>query len=145
MFDFTRIRTLTSYLSLSLLLSLFGLLFLVSKLLHGGTDRASPNTTMMWPLLCHEISISYEQEEKVRGIQRAILSNTDGWIHRHTAVATRKVIEGVHDVICMAQAAAGDRERRLMRILTPEQRVKFLGRERSRGSWCIRRDDGGLR
>jgi hypothetical protein len=93
---------------------------------------------MMWPLVCHEISISYEQEEKVRGIQRAILSNTDGWIHRHTAVATRKVIEGVHDVVCGAQAAAGDREQSLMRILTPEQRVKFLGWARRRGD-VIRR------
>ncbi|KAL3772325.1 hypothetical protein ACHAW5_010911 [Stephanodiscus triporus] len=103
------------------------------RLLHGGTDRAAPNTTMMWPLVCHEISISYEQEEKVRGIQRTILSNSDGWIHRHTALATRKVIEGVHDVICGAQAAAGNRERSLMRILTPEQRVKFLGWARRRG------------
>lgn len=82
---------------------------------------------MMWPLVCHEISISYEQEEKVRGMQRTILSNADGWIHRHTALATRKVIEGVHDVVSGSQAAAGDRERSLMRILTPEQLLKYMG------------------
>ena len=89
---------------------------------------------MMWPLVCHEISISYEQEEKVRGMQRTILSNADGWIHRHTALATRKVIEGVHDVVCGSQAAAGERERNLMRILTPEQSLKYMG-------WTKRRAD----
>lgn len=81
----------------------------------------------MWPLVCHEISISYEQEEKVRGMQRTVLSNADGWIHRHTALATRKVIEGVHDVVSRSQAAAGERERSLMRILTPEQLLKYMG------------------
>ncbi|KAL3815459.1 hypothetical protein ACHAXA_008509 [Cyclostephanos tholiformis] len=104
------------------------------RLLHSGTDRALPNTTVMWPLVCHEISLSYEQEEKVRGVQRTILSNAEGWIHRHTALATRYVIEGVHDVICGAQAAARSKERSLMQILTPEQRLRFL-------RWASRRAD----
>jgi hypothetical protein len=104
------------------------------KLLHSGTDRASPNTDMMWPLVCHEISLSYEQEEKVRCVQRTILSNSDYWINRHTALATRYAIEGVHDVVRGAHAAARNRERSLMEILTPEQRVRFLG-------WARRRKD----
>ena len=104
------------------------------KLLQAGTDRVSPNTTMMWPLVCHEISISYEQEEKVRGMQRTILTNADGWIHRHTALATRNVIEGVHDVVCGSQAAAGERERILMRIMTPEQSLKYM-------AWTKRKAD----
>lgn len=104
------------------------------RLLNGGTDRVSPNTTMMWPLVCHEISISYEQEEKVRSIQRNILANSDGWIKRHTALATRKSIEGVYDVVCGSQAAARDRERSLMRTLSPEQSVTFMVWARGRAN-----------
>ena len=126
------------YLYYSLSISRFCSHFLFLKLLHSGTDRASPNTNMMWPLVCHEISLSYEQEEKVRGVQRTILSNADCWIHRHTALATRYVIEGVHDVVCGAHAAARKRERSLMQILTPEQRVRFLG-------WARRAHNGEFR
>ena len=80
----------------------------------------------MWPLICHEISLSYEQEEKVRNIQRLILSNVDSWVQRHTALATRTVMESVHDVLSEGHAAAKSGERDLLYILTPEQRMKFL-------------------
>jgi hypothetical protein len=81
---------------------------------------------MMWPLICHEIGLSYEQEEKVRNVQRMILSNVDSWVQRHTAFAMQNVMDSVHDVISGGHIAAKYREWNVMKTLTPEQRVKFL-------------------
>jgi len=95
------------------------------RLLHGGTYRAAPNNGM-WPLTCHEICLSYDQEDRIRQTQRSVLANSESWIHRHTALATQNVVENIHDNIWTAQTYAKKREQSLMSILTPEQKVKFL-------------------
>ena len=99
--------------------------FYNSQLLHSGTTKATPSTGM-WPLTCHEIGLSYDQEERIRAVQRSVLANPETWVHRHTALATRNVLENIHDVLGEAQIAAKRRENSLMNILTPEQRVKFM-------------------
>mmetsp|Transcript_17230 Transcript_17230/g.36340 ORF Transcript_17230/g.36340 Transcript_17230/m.36340 type:complete len:1203 (-) Transcript_17230:560-4168(-) len=103
------------------------------RLLHSGNLRASPRDGM-WPLVCHEVGLSYDQEERIRQCQRTILANGDSWVHRHTAQATKSVVESIHDVIGGAQEAAKQREKTLMNILTPEQRIKFL-------AWASRKQD----
>eukprot|EP00584_Thalassiosira_punctigera_P001439 CAMPEP_0172532808 /NCGR_PEP_ID=MMETSP1067-20121228/5718_1 /TAXON_ID=265564 ORGANISM="Thalassiosira punctigera, Strain Tpunct2005C2" /NCGR_SAMPLE_ID=MMETSP1067 /ASSEMBLY_ACC=CAM_ASM_000444 /LENGTH=1190 /DNA_ID=CAMNT_0013317361 /DNA_START=74 /DNA_END=3646 /DNA_ORIENTATION=- len=103
------------------------------RLLHSGTLRAAP-CDGMWPLVCHEIGLSYDQEERIRQCQRSVLGNSDVWIHRHTALATKNVIESVHAAVARARVAAERREKSLMGILTPEQRVKFL-------AWTSRKSD----
>ncbi|KAK1746895.1 hypothetical protein QTG54_002239 [Skeletonema marinoi] len=67
------------------------------RLLHGGLYRVTPSTTgnksaqhndnkgggggrVLWPLLCHEIGLSYDQEDKIRTAQRLVLQN-----ERHVA------------------------------------------------------------
>ena len=80
----------------------------------------------MWPLLCHEVGLSYDQEDRIRQTQRQVLANSQTWVHRHTALSTQNVIESVHTVLGGAQQAAKRREHTLMSILTPEQRLKFL-------------------
>lgn len=103
------------------------------QLLHGGQTRATPSSGM-WPLTCHEIGLSYDQEDRIRTTQRAILANPETWVHRHTALATKNVVESIHDVLGEAQVAAKRREKTLMDILTPEQRIKFMG-------WASRKGD----
>lgn len=88
----------------------------------------------MWPLVCHEIGLSYDQEERIRNCQRQILAKPDLWINRHTALATKNVVCSVHAAIAGAQEAVKRREKSLTSILTPEQRVKFL-------SWASRKSD----
>ncbi|KAL9184104.1 hypothetical protein ACHAXT_002190 [Thalassiosira profunda] len=95
------------------------------RMLHGGTDRAAPHNGM-WPLVCHEVGLSYEQEERIRNVQRAILASAPSWVTRHTARAAHDAMEGVRAILGGAQQAAQRRERGLMEVLTPEQRVKFL-------------------
>ena len=88
----------------------------------------------MWPLVCHEVGLSYDQEEKIRQCQRLVLADSQTWVHRHTALATNNVVESAHSAISGVQQAAKNREKSLMNILTPEQRVKFL-------AWASRRAD----
>ena len=88
----------------------------------------------MWPLTCHEIGLSYDQEERIRTTQRATLANPETWINRHTALATKSVVGSVHDAVGEAQVAAKRRETNFMDILTPEQRVKFM-------TWSSRKGD----
>jgi hypothetical protein len=80
----------------------------------------------MWPLLCSEIGLSYEQEEKVRSFQRATLQNHDTWIERHTAFASGKAMESAHDALQAVTLRLGQRERSMMSLLTPEQQMKYL-------------------
>ena len=95
------------------------------QLLTNGTYKASPNGGM-WPLLCHEIGLSYEQEDRVRTTQRAILADSKTWIHRHTAAATRNVLDSIQTTISQQHEAAKTREQSILNVLTPEQRSKFM-------------------
>jgi hypothetical protein len=88
----------------------------------------------MWPLLCHEIGLSYEQEDKVRNTQRAILADTQSWIHRHTAAATKNVLDSLQTTVASMHEAAKKRENSVLSVLTPEQRTKFY-------TWAIQKSD----
>lgn len=81
----------------------------------------------------------------MRTIQRSILSNVDSWIQRHTALATRNVMENIHDAISAGHAAAKSRERDVMKILTPDQRVKFLVWARRNGDVIRRLGEAKIR
>jgi len=122
--------------------------------------------TVLWPLLCHEIGLSYEQEDKIRTAQRLVLQNVDLWIHRHTARATSNVIQLVHDVIggmmeltrkneecrnnnevagLKREEEEWEEEESLLIILTEEQRMKFWGwalKNRERMKQCAERNVG---
>ena len=80
----------------------------------------------MWPLLCHEIGLSYEQEDRVRTTQKAILADSKTWIHRHTAAATKNVLNSIQTTVSQQHEAAKRREQSIIKVLTPEQRSKFM-------------------
>lgn len=80
----------------------------------------------MWPLVCNEIGLSYDQEDRIRHRQRSVLSNSRAWIHRHTALATKRVIVSVATALAGEHEAAKRREKSLMSVLTPEQQVRFM-------------------
>ena len=80
----------------------------------------------MWPLFCNEIALSYDQEEKIRLVQKEIISNQETWLHRHTTASTEHVIETSHAAICGISEAAEKRAKIMMDVLTPVQKVKFL-------------------
>jgi hypothetical protein len=80
----------------------------------------------MWPLLCHEIGLSYEQEDRVRNTQRAILADSKTWISRHTAAASKNVLDSMQTAISGMHEVAKQREESILGVLTPEQRGKFI-------------------
>lgn len=80
----------------------------------------------MWPLLCNEIGLSYDQEEKVRTFQRNLLQDSNSWLDRHSGFATKKLVAATHDAVQALTLRAGQRERGTASILAPEQRSKLL-------------------
>ena len=90
-----------------------------------GSDKVAPAHSM-WPLVCNEIGLSYEQEEKVRLMQRALVRVEETWVDRHTGRASSLVMDSVHQGLQNAAQKLTERERRLYQVLSPVQRVKFL-------------------
>jgi hypothetical protein len=80
----------------------------------------------MWPLLCNEISLSYEQEEKVRVYQRKLLQDHDSWLDRHTKFASQIVTQKLHDATQAMTLRTGQREKATGGIISNEQRMKLL-------------------
>ena len=97
----------------------------VEQMLSSGTESAAPSQSM-WPLFCNEIGLSYDQEEKLRAIQRTLIQDHSTWVDRHTAFASRKVIQSAHDATQALTFRAGQRERSTMSILSNEQRMKMM-------------------
>lgn len=99
-------------------------------MLNSGTDKVTPSQSM-WPLVCSEVGLSYEQEEKVRNYQRQTLQCQGSWPDRHTAYASGKLMESAHDAVQAITLRLGQRERSILSLLSEEQRLKFL-------SWASR-------
>lgn len=93
-------------------------------MLQNGIDRAPPSDDM-WPLFCHDVGLSYDQEEKIRAHQRALLMESAPWLHRHTAAAADATIEGATQAVNSAAEMTQGRERSALDVLTVEQRAKF--------------------
>lgn len=94
-------------------------------MLNSGNDRVPPAQSM-WPLFCNEVGLSYDQEERVRSFQRTLLQAPESWLERHSARATDLAMEAVHDSTQAMSLRLGQRDRALINVLTPAQKVKFL-------------------
>lgn len=94
-------------------------------MLSSGTESAAPSQSM-WPLFCNEVGVSYDQEEKLRTLQRTLIQDEKTWVDRHTAYATRKVVELAHDTTQALTARTGQRERSTLSCLSYEQRLKVM-------------------
>lgn len=102
-------------------------------MLSSGTDRASP-TQAMWPLLCHEVGLSYDQEERIRNYQRTLLQTPDSWLHRHTALASDMAMSSAHDGIQGLTDRVGQRDAAFFSRLTEQQRLKYQ-------TWAVHNKD----
>lgn len=102
-------------------------------MLSSGLDQVTPSQAM-WPLFCNEVGLSYEQEEKVRSSQKAILQNPETWLHRHAAFAGHQTLRTLHDATQSVTARLGQRERLSSSFLSIEQRMKLA-------TWATRNRD----
>lgn len=80
----------------------------------------------MWPLFCHEINLSFDQEERVRNYQRQLLSQQDTWMERHLGTAAIQMIQSLHSAMLGLMESSHRRENNVLRFLRTEQKVKFL-------------------
>jgi hypothetical protein len=95
-------------------------------MLSNGNDKVPPISSM-WPLVCNEVALSYDQEERLRSYQRSVvLPDENTWLHRHTARASDLAVQSVHDGLGSVLSTLAQREESAKSILTAEQRVKFL-------------------
>lgn len=94
-------------------------------MLHNGNDKATPQNSM-WPLLCNEIALSYDQEEKVRTFQRILLQEPPSWLERHKARASTLAMQSFHDSFNAVATSQHQRERTTTAAFNPGQKVKFL-------------------
>jgi len=96
------------------------------KLLTSGSDCIPP-CDGFWPLLCHEIALSYDQEEKVRAFQRTLILNKMSWLEsRHASHALVSTIQRFHECLKGVSFIVGKREQAILNVLTVEQRLRFL-------------------
>lgn len=96
-------------------------------MLASGNDKVTP-TNAMWPLVCNEVGLSYELEERLRVYQRTtILQEKSTWLDRHTARSSSLVMQSFHDSVGSMTQMVGNRESAMTKeILSPSQRVKLL-------------------
>jgi len=102
-------------------------------MLFSGQDRVTP-ANGMWPLVCNEVGLSYEQEERVRNFQRILLTNRQSWLERHTAAATENVIHTLLTSIHKVGHVVRETDRSALNVLSLEQRVAF-------SAWASRRSE----
>lgn len=97
------------------------------RMLTNGNDKVTP-ASAMWPLVCNEVGLSYELEERLRVYQRtSVLQEKSTWLDRHTARSSALVMQSFHDTVgAMAQTVGRRESEQTQAILTPAQRVKFL-------------------
>jgi len=62
----------------------------------------------------------------MRQLQKEIISNQESWLHRHTGAASEHVIESSRDAISGTSEKVQNRNKNLISVLTPIQKVKFL-------------------
>jgi hypothetical protein len=109
-------------------------MFLFAKMLMSGNDKVSP-AGAMWPLVCNEVALSYDQEERVRNFQRTLLQTPSTWLDRHTARASRFVTQSSNDSLSAVAQSIRQRDHNTSKGLTAEQRLKFA-------CWAERNSDG---
>lgn len=96
------------------------------RMLSSGNDRVPPSHGM-WPLFCNEVGLSYDQEEKVRAFQKALLLSNEGWLQRHAASASCLLMQSTHDTVQALAHNIGLRQKAVVHdCLTLEQKRKFL-------------------
>ena len=81
----------------------------------------------MWPLFCNEVGLSYDQEERVRAFQKALLLSNEGWLQRHSAASSTLLIQSIHDAGQSLAHVVGQRQYSIVHnCLTTDQKRAFL-------------------
>ena len=102
-------------------------------MLNSGNDRVAP-INPMWPLLCNEVGLSYDQEERVRNYQRTMLQEASTWLDRHSARSSSVTMQSFHDGLKTVAYATKQREYKTRPLLSDSQRLRFL-------AWAHRNSD----
>ena len=94
------------------------------RMLLSGVSQATP-TTGMWALVCNEVGVSYDQEEKIRTYQRSVLNDKKAWVDRHQMGGIGRTVEGLYERMKGAGKMVEDAIEPEKKVLSLEQRIKL--------------------
>jgi hypothetical protein len=103
------------------------------KILSSGKRTAAPNHSM-WPLFCNEVGLSYDQEERIRSLQREILGQSESWLHRHAIAASEHVLLSSSKSVEGLAHVTKIRQKKLFDVLSPSQKIKYF-------AWLAKRQE----
>ena len=89
-------------------------------------QHGDPAQSRLWPLLCCELGLTYEQEEKVRQQQKRLLSNSHAWAERQRLAIVTLQLDQLQRALHTCAARVAARHDAVRRILTPAQSVRYL-------------------
>lgn len=86
-------------------------------------------------MLCNKVSLSYDQEERVRSFQQSLLQRPETWLEvRHLVRVYGQTLDSTHCCLNGMSERTKKKESEVLDILTTEQRIKFL-------AWARRKRD----
>jgi hypothetical protein len=103
------------------------------KILSSGRKTAAPNNSM-WPLFCNEVGLSYDQEDRIRSLQKDILGQPESWLNRHAIAASEHVLQSSNKAIEGLAQATKCRQQKLLDVLSPLQKIKYF-------AWLAKRQE----
>ncbi|GMH80782.1 hypothetical protein TrST_g14376 [Triparma strigata] len=95
------------------------------KMLLRGITSAAPDSGM-WALVCNDIGVSYDQEEKIRAYQRSVLNDKRTWVDRHSIGTIGRTIQRTYEALKGAGKLMEDGKEAERNVLSMEQRLKLM-------------------
>lgn len=88
----------------------------------------------MWPLFCNEVGLSYDQEDRIRSLQKDILGQPESWLNRHAIAASEHVLQSSNNAIEGLAHATKCRQQKLLDVLSLPQKINYF-------AWLAKRQD----
>ena len=103
------------------------------RMMASGITTCGPDGDL-WPLLCHELSLTYEQEEKLRQFQKRVVEDDGLKEDRRNMGAVADTLRRLEEAVACAAVSTSQRMEQMYSVLSPEQRIRYMDwLQRNRG------------
>lgn len=103
-----------------------------AKINNKGTTKTNiacgvDDSSRVWPLICYELGVSLDQEEKLLNAFQRVKKDADVPKNRRKiSIATIMVSNLKNGILCQSRSVSKRNEKALLEILTPAQAARFL-------------------
>eukprot|EP00968_Pinguiococcus_pyrenoidosus_P017989 scaffold1833_cov255-Pinguiococcus_pyrenoidosus.AAC.7 len=95
------------------------------RMMASGITTCGPDADL-WPLLCHELSLTYEQEEKLRQFQKRIVEDSALRKDRQNMGLVAETLKRLEEAVASTALSTSKAMADMYEILSPVQQVRFL-------------------